>query len=79
MRMALVATSGLISTSEHLDALTGIGTGFMLWVNIPIMLLFGGEAMRAYHEYKQRLASGAMPRTATPPRLRDVFSGRDVE
>jgi len=77
--LALVATSGLISTSEHLDALTGIGTGFMLWVNIPIMLLFGAEAMRAYHEYTRRLKSGAMPRSAEPPRLRDVFSGKDVE
>ena len=77
--LALVATSGLISTSEHLDALTGIGTGFMLWVNIPIMLLFGGEAMRAYKEYKARLDSGAMPRSANAPRLRDVLSGRDVE
>lgn len=77
--LALVATSGLISTSEHLDALTGIGTGFMLWVNIPIMLLFGGEAMRAWHEYTARLKSGAMPRSADPPRLRDVFTGRDVE
>jgi AGCS family alanine or glycine:cation symporter len=77
--LALVATSGLISTSEHLDALTGIGTGFMLWVNIPIMLLFGAEAMRAIREYKARLASGAMPRAAEPPRLRDVLSGRDVE
>jgi len=77
--LALVATSGLISTSEHLDALTGIGTGFMLWVNIPIMLLFGGEAMRAWHEYKGRLDSGAMQRSNDPPRLRDVFSGKDVE
>ena len=77
--LALVATSGLISTSEHLDALTGIGTGFMLWVNIPIMLLFGGEAMRAYHEYRGRLQSGQMPRSANAPRLRDVLSGRDVE
>jgi AGCS family alanine or glycine:cation symporter len=77
--LALVATSGLISTSEHLDALTGIGTGFMLWVNIPIMLLFGGEAMRAYHAYKARLDSGEMKRSTTAPRLRDVFSGRDVE
>lgn len=77
--LAIVATSGLISTSEHLDALTGIGTGFMLWVNIPIMLLFGGEAMRALREYKARLNSGAMPRSAEPPRLRDVLTGRDVE
>ncbi len=77
--LALVACSGLISTSEHLDALTGIGTGFMLWVNIPIMLLFGGEAMRAWREYRVRLESGAMQRSAAPPRLRDVFSGRDVE
>ena len=30
----------------------------MLWANIPIMLIFGGIAMKAYHDYGRRLRSG---------------------
>jgi hypothetical protein len=37
----------------------------MLWVNIPIMLLFGGTTMAAYRSYFGRLRAGAFDR---PPR-----------
>jgi hypothetical protein len=32
----------------------------MLFVNIPIILIFSGQAMKRYHEYMRRLRSGAM-------------------
>jgi AGCS family alanine or glycine:cation symporter len=54
----LVACAGLITTEEELDNITAVGTGIMLWVNIPIMLLFGGSAMRAYRAYFVRLRAG---------------------
>ncbi|MEZ4426250.1 MAG: amino acid carrier protein [Nannocystaceae bacterium] len=54
----LIACSGLITTDADLDNLTALGTGVMLWVNIPIMLLFGAVAMRAYHSYFKRLRAG---------------------
>ncbi len=51
----LAACSGYITTDSDLDNLTALGTGVMLWVNIPIMLLFGVVAMRAYKDYFKRL------------------------
>ncbi|MHC4832344.1 MAG: alanine/glycine:cation symporter family protein [Planctomycetota bacterium] len=75
----LVATiPGLIATDAELDALTALGTGVMLWANIPIMLIFGPMAMRAYHEYMGRLRSGAMTGHGYP-KTTDVVEGKDVE
>jgi AGCS family alanine or glycine:cation symporter len=54
----LVACAGVITTEEELDNITAVGTGIMLWVNIPIMLLFGAAAMRAYRGYFVRLRAG---------------------
>ncbi len=54
----LVACAGVITTEEELDNITAVGTGVMLWVNIPIMLLFGASAMRAYRGYFTRLRAG---------------------
>lgn len=51
----LLACAGWISTEAELDNITSVGTGVMLWVNIPITLLFAGETMRAYREYFARL------------------------
>ena len=48
----------LVSTEAQLDALTGFGTGIMLFANIPIMLIFGMKAMNAYHNYGKRLKAG---------------------
>jgi AGCS family alanine or glycine:cation symporter len=51
----LLACAGWISTEAELDNLSAVGTGVMLWVNIPITLLFAGAAMRAYRDYFARL------------------------
>ena len=59
-----IACAGVVSTEEELDNITALGTGVMLWVNIPIMLLFGGVAMGAYRGYFERLRAGAFD----PPR-----------
>jgi len=76
--LILVATWGFIETATDLDNLTGIGTGVMLFANIPIMWLFGAQAMRAYHEYMSRLDSGRMGPDHPAPSLEDLISGRDV-
>jgi AGCS family alanine or glycine:cation symporter len=61
--LAVVAcVPSLIKTDAELDALTALGTGVMLWVNIPIMLIFGGLAMKAFHGYFRRLKSGEFDR-----------------
>ena len=54
----VVACLGFITTETELDNLTALGTGVMLLVNIPIMLLFGGGAMAAYRSYFRRLKAG---------------------
>jgi AGCS family alanine or glycine:cation symporter len=56
--MIIVATIGIMNSDADLDGLTALGTGVMLWANIPIMLVFGFIAMRAYHSYVRRLKAG---------------------
>jgi AGCS family alanine or glycine:cation symporter len=65
----VVACAGVITTEEELDNITAVGTGIMLWVNIPIMLLFGGVTMTAYRGYFARLRAGEFdPRVPGAPR-----------
>ncbi|MBT8103546.1 MAG: amino acid carrier protein [Gammaproteobacteria bacterium] len=77
--LIIVATLGLVQTDTDLDNVTGIGTGVMLFANIPICWFFGYQAMRAYREYISRLATGRMGPDHPPPDLDDLLSGRDVE
>ena len=76
--LIIVATWGFIETDADLDNLTGVGTGVMLFANIPIMWLFGHQAMRAYHNYVARLKKGQMGPDHPPPSIEDLISGRDV-
>ncbi len=62
--LVLAASTPLVRTEAELDVLSTLGTGLMLIVNLPIMLLFGGEAMREYRSYFRRLDSGEFE---TPP------------
>lgn len=48
----------LIKTDSELDTFTALGTGVMLWANIPIMVIFAREAMQAYDIYMKRLDEG---------------------
>jgi AGCS family alanine or glycine:cation symporter len=74
----VAAIPQLVQTDAELDALTSLGTGVMLWANIPIMLLFGYQAMQAYHTYMRRLKAGEFHAHAAPS-ITEVVSGRDVE
>jgi alanine or glycine:cation symporter, AGCS family len=76
--LILVATAGFITRDDELDNLTGIGTGVMLFANIPIMLVFGYQAMAAYRDYIRRLDEGTMDPPHDAPPLVDVARGRDV-
>jgi len=77
--LTIVATWGFLKTDAQLDNLTGIGTGVMLFVNVPIMWFLGRQAMLAYKDYFARLESGQMGPEHTPPTLEDLISGKDVE
>jgi AGCS family alanine or glycine:cation symporter len=76
--LIIVATTGIIRTDQELDNLTGIGTGLMLLANVPIIWIFGSQAMRAYKDYIRRLKSGQLGKGHEPPSLEDLISGRDV-
>ena len=58
--LIIIATWGVIESDADLDNLTGVGTGVMLWANVPIMWLFVNKAMRSYHYYIHRLKSSFM-------------------
>jgi alanine or glycine:cation symporter, AGCS family len=77
--LIIIATLGFIRTDEQLDEWTALGTGVMLFANIPIMLIFGYQAMRAYHEYIHRLKTGEMEPPHEAPPITDVVEGKDVE
>jgi len=56
--LIMVAASPLIATEAELDTISVLGTGVMLFANIPLMLIFGRQAMKAYHGYFKRLDAG---------------------
>lgn len=56
--LIVVATLGLIETDVDLDNMTGVGTGVMLFANVPIMWIMGYQAIRAYKAYIVKLKSG---------------------
>ena len=58
--LIVVATLPLVKTAREIGNLSDLGTGIMLWANIPIMLLFGAFAMTKYHDYMRRLKNGEL-------------------
>lgn len=78
--LVVVSTMPFITTDQELDLWTGLGTGVMLFANIPIMLIFGGQAMKAYREYIRRLKSGEIDKGGHAyPQFTDVVEGKDVK
>jgi len=61
---AAVACFGFIKSSEELDSISTVGMGFMYLVNLPLMVIMGATAMRAYHDYFRRLKAGQIARPA---------------
>ncbi|MDH4316541.1 MAG: amino acid carrier protein [Gammaproteobacteria bacterium] len=76
--LTFVATLGHIKSSTDLDNLTGIGLGVIIYANLPILWIFGYQAMRAYKDYITRLKDGRMGPDHPPPSIDDLLSGRDV-
>lgn len=76
--LILISCTSLIRTENELDIVSTLGTGIMLWVNIPIMLIFGPQAMREYHRYIRRLKAGEF-RGHGYPKITDVVEGRSSE
>lgn len=78
--LIVISTLPFIRTDAQLDTWTTMGLGVMLVANIPIMLIFGPQAMKAYHEYMGKLKRGEFDEEAhTPASVEDVVSGKDVK
>jgi alanine or glycine:cation symporter, AGCS family len=56
--LIMVATSGLITTDADLDNFTALGTGVMLFANIPICWIFAAQAMKGLKQYRLDLKAG---------------------
>ena len=75
--LIVVATIGLVTTDAELDNVTGMGTGVMVWANLPIVILFGSQAMRAYRHYVRRLKSGELDSgQGAAPTLDDILADK---
>lgn len=61
---ALVAVTclGFIRTSAEVDTLSTVALGFMLAVNLPVMVILGKRGMGAWHDYFRRLKRGEIAR-----------------
>jgi len=55
---------GFIRTSEEIDTISTVAMGFMYAINLPLMVILGGKAMRAWHDYFRRLKSGEIGKKA---------------
>ena len=75
--LVFASTLPFIKTDQELDMWTTLGLGAMLVVNIPIMLLFGREAMSEYRVYVGKLKRREFYPHAAPS-ITDVVSGDDV-
>ena len=67
-----------VTDTEDMEALMDLGTGAMLWANMPIVLLMGYVAVREGDRYFQRLKAGEFHPHKAPP-FTEVVSGEDVE
>ena len=56
--LLLVACLGIVDTARELDSLSTIALGFMVAINLPVILLLGSRAMTAYRDYVERLKTG---------------------
>ena len=78
--LIVISTLPFIRTETELDMWTSLGLGVMLVANIPIMLIFGAQAMKAYHAYMGKLKRGEFAgEVHDPGSIVDVAEGKDVK
>ena len=53
--LAVLATSGFIETDAELNMFANLGTGFCIIANLPIIWLFGHQAIKEYKVYITKL------------------------
>ncbi|MCK5858688.1 amino acid carrier protein [Abyssibacter sp.] len=56
--LIVVTCLGFIRTSGELDSISTVALGFMLVINLPIMLLLGSRMVHQYRDYFDRIRRG---------------------
>jgi AGCS family alanine or glycine:cation symporter len=56
--LAVIGTLGWIKTDAELNMFANLGTGLCLIANLPIIWMFGHQAMNSYKDYIKRLNAG---------------------
>ena len=56
--LAVIGTLGWIKTDAELNLFSNLGTGLCLIANLPIIWMFGHQAMKSYKDYVKRLNAG---------------------
>ncbi|HJL79637.1 MAG: amino acid carrier protein [Candidatus Thioglobus sp.] len=56
--LAIFSTTGFIQTDKELNLFANLGTGLCIMANLPILWLFGYQAMRDYKQYISKLKAG---------------------
>jgi AGCS family alanine or glycine:cation symporter len=74
LALAIFAAAWITDTA-HIEALMDLGTGAMLWSNIPIVVGCGFLAVRSLRDYRGRLNRGEMPRRGAR-NIEDLVSDR---
>jgi AGCS family alanine or glycine:cation symporter len=73
----VVTLPGFISSDAQLGNLSDLGTGVMLFANVPIVLAMAYRAMRVQADYFRRLASGEIKPTHDALRITDLVEGKE--
>ena len=76
--LGIIFAAGWITDTTDMEHLMDLGSGAMLWSNIPIVVCLGFLAVRCLDRYTTDLYAGKFRRRDAPP-MEDVISGKDVE
>ena len=76
--MLAIVAAVFITDGNVMGPLMDLGTGAMLWANMPIVFLMGYIAVRELDTYFKKLKAGEFP-SHTPASITDVVEGKDVE
>lgn len=56
--LIVITCLGFIRTAAEIDTISTVAIGFMLAINVPVMVVLGSKAMHAYKDYIRRLDNG---------------------
>ena len=76
--VGVIIAAAMINDVGHMMTLMDLGTGAMLWSNLPIVICLGFLAVKCLGDYGRRLRNNEFTRHDAPSVV-DVVEGHDVE